>query len=170
MALNRDELKERVEEEGLVQNYIHLETQLTPQGFDLTVDEIHEIEGKGKIDFSNGEREIPDSRPLKPEKENPDDDYGWWHLEKGTYKIVMNEKVDIPNNLTGFAFPRSSLLRMGVTIENAVWDAGFTGTGSFKLSVDNPDGVSIKENARVNQIVFERISEADEGYSGRYQE
>ena len=170
MALNRDELKERVEEEGLVQNYIHLETQLTPQGFDLTVDEIHEIEGKGKIDFSNGEREIPDSRPLKPEKENPDDDYGWWHLEQGTYKIVMNEKVDIPNNLTGFAFPRSSLLRMGVTIENAVWDAGFTGTGSFKLSVDNPDGVSIKENARVNQIVFERISEADEGYSGRYQE
>lgn len=170
MTLNREQLEELIEEEGLIQNYIHLETQLTPQGFDLTVDEIHEIEGSGKLDFSNDEREIPDSRPIEPEKKDEEDDYGWWELEQGTYKVVMNEKVDIPNDITGFAFPRSSLLRMGVTIENAVWDSGFTGTGSFKISVDNPDGVEIKENARVNQIVFEKIKETEEGYQGRYHE
>jgi dUTP pyrophosphatase len=170
MTLNREELRELIEEEGLIQNYVNLETQLTPQGFDLTVDEIHEYQGSGKLDFSNDEREIPDSKPIEPEKKNPEDDYGWWNLEKGTYKVVMNEKVDIPNNLAGFAFPRSSLLRMGVTIENAVWDSGFTGTGSFKISVDNPEGVEIKENARVNQLVFERVEETEEGYSGKYQE
>ncbi|MFB6175295.1 MAG: deoxyuridine 5'-triphosphate nucleotidohydrolase [Candidatus Nanohalobium sp.] len=170
MTLNREQLKKMVEEKGLVQNFIDLETQLTPQGFDLTVDEIHKIEGAGSLDFSNGEREIPDSTPISSEKKDPEDEYGWWELEQGTYKIVMNEKVDIPNDLTGFAFPRSSLLRMGATIENAVWDAGFTGTGSFKLSVDNPEGIRIKENARVNQIVFEKIKETEEGYSGRYHE
>lgn len=170
MTLNREELRELIEEEGLIQNYVHLETQLTPQGFDLTVDEIHEYQASGKLDFSNDEREIPDSKPIEPEKKNPEDDYGWWNLETGTYKVVMNEKVDIPNNLAGFAFPRSSLLRMGVTIENAVWDSGFTGTGSFKISVDNPEGVEIKENARVNQLVFERVEETEEGYSGKYQE
>lgn len=170
MTLNREELRHLIEEKGLIQNYVHLETQLTPQGFDLTVDEIHEYQGAGKLDFSNDEREIPDSEPIRPEKEDPEDDYGWWNLEQGTYKVVMNEKVDIPNNLAGYAFPRSSLLRMGVTIENAVWDSGFTGTGSFKISVDNPEGVKIKENARVNQIVFEKIKETEEGYSGKYQE
>lgn len=170
MTLNREELREFIEEKGLIQDYIHLETQLTPQGFDLTIDEIHEYKGSGKLDFSNDEREIPDSEPIEPEKKDPEDDYGWWRLEKGTYKVVMNEKVDIPNNLTGYAFPRSSLLRMGVTIENAVWDSGFTGTGSFKISVDNPEGVEIKENARVNQLVFERTTETKEGYSGKYQE
>lgn len=170
MTLNKQQLRRLIENEGLVQNYVHLDTQLTPQGFDLTVDEIHRIEGSGKLDFSNDEREIPDSEPIRPEKKNEGDDYGWWNLEQGTYKVVMNEKVDIPNDVTGFAFPRSSLLRMGVTIENAVWDSGFTGTGSFKLSVDNPDGVEIKENARVNQIVFEEIKETEDGYSGRYQE
>ncbi|MFB6114992.1 MAG: deoxyuridine 5'-triphosphate nucleotidohydrolase, partial [Candidatus Nanohalobium sp.] len=110
------------------------------------------------------------SEPIEPEKKDPEDDYGWWKLDEGTYKVVMNEKVDIPNNLAGYAFPRSSLLRMGVTIENAVWDSGFTGTGSFKISVDNPEGVEIKENARVNQLVFERVEETEEGYSGKYQE
>ena len=170
MALNREELKELIKEKGLIQNYIDLETQLTPQGFDLTVDEIHEYQGSGKLDFSNGEREIPDSEPIEPEKKNEEDDYGWWNLEQGTYKVIMNEKVDIPNDLAAFAFPRSSLLRMGVTIENAVWDSGFTGTGSFKISVDNPEGVKIKENARVNQLVFQTIEETEEGYSGKYQE
>ncbi|MFB6180751.1 MAG: deoxyuridine 5'-triphosphate nucleotidohydrolase [Candidatus Nanohalobium sp.] len=170
MVLTREQLRKRIEDKGLVQNFIDLDTQLTPQGFDLTVDEIHRFEGSGKIDFSNSEREIPESRPIKPEKESSEDEYGWWDLEQGTYKVVMNEKVDIPNNLTGFAFPRSSLLRMGVTIENAVWDSGFTGVGSFKLSVDNPEGVKIKENARVNQIVFIETDETEEGYEGRYSE
>ncbi len=170
MTLNREQLKQLIEEENLIQDYIHLDTQLTPQGFDLTVQEIHRFEGSGKLDFSNSEREIPDSTPIEPEKKNEDDDYAWWNLEPGTYKVVMNETVDIPNDLVGYAFPRSSLLRMGITIENAVWDSGFTGTGSFKLSVDNEDGVEIKENARLNQIVFEEMQETEEGYRGKYHE
>jgi len=166
--LNKHELKQLIREEGLIQNYIDLDTQLTPQGFDLTVGEIHEYKEKGKLDFSNSEREIPESEKLRPETEKGDD-YGWWHLEKGVYKVVMNEKVDIPNNLTALAFPRSSLLRMGCSIENAVWDAGYTGTGSFMLVVENPEGVDIKENARVNQLVFLEVEET-EGYTGRYHE
>jgi dUTP pyrophosphatase len=170
MALNREQLKELIEQEGLIQDYIHLDTQLTPQGFDLTVQEIHRFEGGGKLDFSNDEREIPDSEPIETVKKKESDEYGWWQLEPGAYKVVMNEKVDIPNDLVGYAFPRSSLLRMGITIENAVWDSGFTGTGSFKLSVDNEDGVEIKENARLNQIVFEEMQETEEGYRGKYHE
>ena len=166
--LNKHELKQLIREEGLIQNYIDLDTQLTPQGFDLTAGEIHEYKEKGKLDFSNSEREIPESEKLRPETEKGDD-YGWWHLEKGVYKVVMNEKVDIPNNLTALAFPRSSLLRMGCSIENAVWDAGYTGTRSFMLVVENPEGVDIKENARVNQLVFLEVEET-EGYTGRYHE
>ena len=169
MVLNRSELEDEIEA-GLIQDYIDLKIQLAPQGFDLTAGEIHEIEGSGKLDFSNSEREIPDSSKIEPVKKNRDDDYGWWELEQGSYKVVMNEKVDIPEYLTAFAFPRSSLLRMGCSIENAVWDAGFTGTGSFLLVVSNPEGVEIKENARVNQLVFYRIEEVDEGYDGRYHE
>ena len=168
--LNRQQLKKRIEENGLIQDYIDLQTQLTPQGFDLTAGEIHEYKGKGKLDFSNSEREIPESEKIRPEKENEGDDYGWWHLEPGVYKVVMNEKVDIPETLAGLAFPRSSLLRMACTVENAVWDAGTTVYGECLLKVENPEGVKIKKNARFNQLIFHEIREVEEGYSGDFRE
>ncbi|MFQ3274881.1 MAG: dUTP pyrophosphatase [Candidatus Nanohaloarchaea archaeon] len=169
MILNKQQLREAIEKNGLVQDYVHLDTQLTPQGFDLTAGEIHRYKESGSLDFSNSEREIPETEKIEPVKKDGEDDYGWWRLEQGAYKVVMNEKVDIPEHLTAFAYPRSSLLRMGCSIENAVWDAGYTGTGSFMLVVENEDGVEIKENARVNQLVFHSIEETD-GYSGRYHE
>jgi dUTP pyrophosphatase len=169
MTLNKAQLKERIEEDDLISNFIDLETQLQPAGFDLTAGEIHRFKEKGKLDFSNNEREIPKTEKVEPVKKSEGDDYGWWNLEEGAYKVKMNEKVNIPENLTGYAFPRSSLLRMGCTIDNAVWDAGYTGTGSFLLKVDNDEGVEIKENARVNQLVFEEI-DSTEGYSGKYHE
>jgi len=104
MFLNREQLKEMIEEENLVSNYPHLETQLQPNGFDLTAAEIHEYRGKGKLDFSNSEREIPETEPVDTEKKDPGDKYGWWKLEPGVYKVLMNERVEIPNNIVGFAF------------------------------------------------------------------
>lgn len=168
MPLNKQELQKQIQEKGLIQNYIDLETQLPPQGFDLTVGEIHEYKGRGKLDFSNSEREIPKSEKIRPEKESEEDEYGWWHLSQGVYKVVMNEKVDIPEDLMAYAFPRSSLLRMGCSIENAVWDAGTTVEGTCLLKVENPEGVDVKENARFNQIIFHRLKEVEEGYSGDY--
>ncbi len=168
--LNRQQLKKRIEENNLIQDYIDLETQLTPQGFDLTAGEIHRYKGKGKLDFSNSEREISESEKIRPEKENEEDKYGWWHLEPGVYKVKMNEKVDIPETLAGLAFPRSSLLRMGCTVENAVWDSGATVKGSCLLRVENSDGISIKQNARFNQLIFYRVFEVEKGYSGRFSE
>jgi dUTP pyrophosphatase len=169
MILNREELKEAVEN-GLIENYPHLETQLTPNGFDLTAKEIHRFKDGGKLDFSNSEREIPDTERIEPVKKDEGDDYGWWDLEPGVYKIVTNEIVDLPNDLVGFAFPRSSLLRMGCTIENGVWDGGYRGRSEFMLKVDNSEGVEIKENARVNHIVFHKMEETEDGYDGIYQE
>jgi len=169
MKLNNEQLREAVEN-GLVENYPHLETQLTPNGFDLTAAEIHSFRDSGRLDFSNSEREIPETEKIEPEKKDESDEYGWWNLEPGAYKIRTNEVVDLPEDVIGFAYPRSSLLRMGCTIENGVWDAGFRGRSEFLLVVENEDGVEIKENARVNHIVFEKIEETETIYEGRYQE
>lgn len=169
MVLNKKQLKQLIEEEGLIQDFIHLETQLQPSGFDVTAAEIHRFKEEGKLDFSNSEREIPEAEKIRPEKEDEGDDYGWWKLEPGAYKVVMNEKVDIPEDMIGVAHPRSSVLRMGCTIGNALWEPGYTGMGEFVLIVQNPEGVEIKENARLNQLTFEEIDET-EGYSGVYHE
>lgn len=168
MILNNQELRELIEEHGLITDYIDIDTQLTPNGFDLTVDEILKFNTAGRIDFSNSEREISDTENIKPEKINDGDKYGWWDLSSGVYKIKTNELVDIPKDLAGFAFPRSSLLRMGVHIQNGVWDGGFKGQSEFLLKVENTQGTMIKENARLNHIVFIKMKETQKEYRGKY--
>lgn len=169
MVLNREQLYEAIDD-GLVTGMIDREKQVTPNGVDLTAAEIHRFTGPGRLDFSNDEREIPETEAIEPVKEDPSDSYGWWELEPGCYKVITNETVDIPEDKIGVAFQRSSLPRMGCHIENGFWDAGFTGTSTFMLVVENPEGVRIKENARLNQLSFFDMDEVEAGYSGQYHE
>ncbi len=167
--LNREEIKKLIEDKKLVENYIDLDTQLTPNGFDLTVKSIFDFDAPGAVDFSNKERLIPKGIEVLPQKHAPEDKFGWWLLKKGVYKIRTNEAVNLPLDLIAIAFSRTSLLRAGAFTQHGVWDAGFRGTGEFILAVDNPHGLKLKQNARVAQIVFKRINQISEGYNGIYQ-
>lgn len=167
--LNREEIKRLICENSLVSGYIDLDTQLTPNGIDLTVSQIWRFAGEGCLDFSNKERVLPEYMLMQPQKKTAGDAFGWWRLEPGAYKIVTNEAVALPRDLIGIAFPRSSLLRMGMFTQTGVWDAGFQGRSEFILLVQNPQGARIKQNARVVQLMFTRITETERGYDGKYQ-
>lgn len=168
--LNRQEIEKLIKEQGLITGYIDLDTQLTPNGFDLTVAEIFEFDTQGALDFSNKERKIPDGKQILPEKRSPNDKFGWWNLKSGTYKIRTNEVVNLSKELIALAFSRTSLLRMGGFTQHGVWDAGFKGKGEFVLVVGNPQGIRIKQNTRVAQLIFMKINETNCGYEGIYKE
>ncbi|MCF7873480.1 MAG: deoxyuridine 5'-triphosphate nucleotidohydrolase [Candidatus Omnitrophica bacterium] len=163
--LNKKEIRDLIEGKDLIENYINLEKQLTPNGVDLTVAKLSTFLKAGSLDFSNDERIIPEGEEVVLEKKNPEDKYGWWSLVPGSYKIKTNEIINLPNNLTALAFSRTSILRMGCFSSHGVWDAGFSGKGEFLLSVQNPAGVKIKENARIAQLVFFRVEKTTE-YKG----
>ena len=167
--LNKEEILRLIKEGALVEGYIDLDTQLTPNGFDLTVSSISEFQGEGALDFSNKERLLPQVIDILPEKIKAEDKFGWWRLKKGVYKIKTNETVNIPKDLIAIAFSRTSLLRMGGSTQHGVWDAGFRGRSEFILSVENPKGIRIKQNARIAQLVFFNINEVTHGYEGIYQ-
>lgn len=167
--LNREELTKLINDKKLVENFIDLPTQLTPNGIDITLASVYEFDSQGALDFSSKERKIPACKEILPSKNNPDDQYGWWNLPKGAYKVKTNETVNLPNDLIGLAFTRTSLLRMGVFTEHGVWDAGYKGKAEFMLIVNNPFGVRLKENARIVQLIFTRINETALGYQGIYQ-
>lgn len=167
--LNKHELEELILQKSLISGYINLEKQLTPNGFDMTVSKIFEYDSAGELDFSNSERIIPKCREIIPAKKKDEDKYGWWDLKKGGYKILTNEEIYLPNDLIAIAFTRSSLLRMGAFTQNGVWDAGFCGRSEFILDVENNFGIKIKQNARIIQLVFQKITEVAEGYNGIHQ-
>jgi dUTP pyrophosphatase len=169
MILSKEEIRELIEKEKLIQNFISLKHQLTPNGFDLTVKKIFGFESEGKLDFSNKERILSELKEIKPVKEKKENKYGWWNLKKGCYLVETNEIVKLPLDLMAMGKPRSSSLRMGITINTGYWDSGFEGTSQFLLIVLNPNGVKIKENARICQIIFARTKGTKGGYNGVYQ-
>lgn len=168
--LNREEINKLIKEKKLLEGYIDLDVQLTPNGFDLTVASVFAFDAAGAVDFSNQERLLPAGGELRVEKKNPQDKFGWWHLEKGAYKIRTNETINLPNDLTAIAFSRSTLLRMGAFTQHGVWDAGFQGKGEFILVVENPRGIRLKENARLAQLVFLPMTHTARGYEGIFKE
>ncbi len=169
MFLNKAELKQRILSQALIEGYIDLDIQLTPNGFDLTVSKVFEFDAAGALDFSNKERIVPKGKELAPKKKSRKDKFGWWNLKKGAYKIKTNETVNLPNDLVALAFSRTSLLRMGGFTQHGIWDAGFQGKSEFVLMVENPKGIILKQNARIAQLIFTPINEIEKGYSGIYQ-
>jgi dUTP pyrophosphatase len=91
-------------------------------------------------------------------------------LRPGPYLVTFNEIVNLPLDLMALAKPRSSLLRCGVAVHNAVWDAGYRGRSQALLVVYNPHGFTVYPKARLIQLVFFKLAKRpDRGYSGRFQ-
>ena len=150
-------------EPPLVEGYIDLETQVQPNGFDLTLRDIALPQTPGQITASNSQRVVSDLAPLLF------DGLDFIDLVPGVYVITYNEIVHLPNNLMALARPRSSLLRCGVTVGTAVWDAGYNGRSQSMLVVYHPQGFRLQKNARVTQLVFMKVTSDTEGYRGTYQ-
>lgn len=144
----------------LVREYLDLDAQLTPNGFDLSLRETHVFKGQGYVDFSNKNRRVSETEELNFDHK--------LFLEPGAYKIVYNEIVDLPNDVLAIGRTRSTLLRCGVSVVSAVFDAGYVGRCESLLIVSNPHGFVVEKNARVLQLIFLRLTSASEGYLGVY--
>jgi dUTP pyrophosphatase len=147
----------------LVEDYLNLDDQVQPNGFDLTLGEVAALESEGVIGLSNSQRVISASAPLVFGGD------GFLMLKPGPYTITFNEIVYLPKNIMALGYPRSSLLRCGVTIYNAVWDAGYTGRSRALMVVHNSYGFHVQKDSRVDQLVFFELGEETEGYNGAYQ-
>jgi dUTP pyrophosphatase len=148
----------------LIEGITDLATQLQPNGIDLTVHSIVRINGAARVGFSSDETQPAPAQQL----EFAADD--WLYLAPGSYVARLAERVNIPADVVGFAAPRSTLVRNGVSVNTAVWDSGYQGYSNVGLTVHNERGIYIKRGARILQMYFFRLDEAvDKAYNGRYQ-
>jgi dUTP pyrophosphatase len=147
----------------LVENCFNIDEQLQPNGFDLTLQQIAALHSRGTIGVSNSQRVLSDLSTLNF------DESGFIDLTPGSYTITYNEIVHIPTDVMALATPRSSILRCGVTINTAVWDAGYSGRSQSLMVVYNPHGFRLQKNARVLQLIFFKLTGETEGYKGIYQ-
>ncbi len=135
--------------------------QIQPNGVDIRVAEIQSITGIGEI--STDGKKIADRAEVEPVSRQGTQFYD---LTPGEYIVVYEETVRIPEDSIGFVFPRSSLIRNGVMLYTAVWDAGYEGKGEGLLKVDSR--IRIEPESRIGQLVLAN-AETEELYDGSYQ-
>ena len=164
VVLSRQDIRRLVKKQPpLIEGYINLEEQLQPNGVDLTLREIALLQSPGRITAENSQRQLSNLAPLVF------DGLGFIDLIPSAYIITYNEIVHLPKDIMALGRPRSSLLRCGVTVGMAVWDAGYEGRSQSLLVVYNPQGFRLQKNARIAQLIFMRLTGETEGYQGVYQ-
>jgi dUTP pyrophosphatase len=139
------------------------DTQIQPNGVDLTLAAVYDQRTPGRIGVDGteiGEREL--RSPAQP----AGDGAAVYHLSAGAYVAQYAETITIPPNHVGFVYPRSSLLRNSCMLNTAVWDAGYSGKGEGLLQVSQE--IEIESGARIAQLVLAKAKH-DGLYEGSYQ-
>ena len=165
MVLPREHIVERLKASPpLLEDYLNLEAQLQPNGFDLTLRAISRFASQGKLGPRSQDRVISHHEALSIEG-------GEAHnLTPGPYLVTFNEVVNLPLDLMAYARPRSSLLRSGVAVHTAVWDAGYQGRSQALMIIYNPQGYRLALGAALVQMVFVALeSPVTQGYQGVFQ-
>jgi dUTP pyrophosphatase len=156
--------------------------QSQPCGIDLTLKRVLTWTSAGSVDFSNIQRKTAETEtlpfmsekaklPLSPPSSggHGPQDSEFIDLPLGSYLIEFTERVDVPLDLMGQIFVRSSLFRSGALVHAGVMDSGYRGTIGALFQVVNPHGLRLWKDARLAQIVFHQMREQTEGYKGVYQ-
>lgn len=130
---------------GQIENIIHKDTQLHANSIDLTVNEIHAFTQSGSLDFGGSEYAPAKTEIIKPEKCDPDDDYGWWDLTSGRYNTFFNEQMSGVGKIAIIS-PHHHARAAGIVANTSI----LSGNGeALHFIFDVPDiGCKIKENAR----------------------
>ncbi len=132
---------------------------LDTSGLKLTLGDVYEYASPGFLGAA--ERRLPEYRRVEPTGRV-------YRLKPGAYLVRYSEAVRVPIGFIALAYPRSSLLRMGVILYTAVWDPGYEGRGVTLLVVHNPHGVELEKGAHIAQLVYIPVIGPSREYRGVY--
>lgn len=138
--------------EKSIKGYPKFDLQFDGNSFELTLAKVFDISEKGSLDFSDNERVIPETTEIAPVKKSEEDKYGWWRLEKGVYKILFNETLELPEDFSADLYTRKSLLDCGAYAPEIRLEKGYKGDIHGILVIENPKGIDIKQNARICKL------------------
>lgn len=92
-------------------------------------------------------------------------------LAPGEFRIYSTiEHIDMPNDLLGIVHDKSTLIRLGVALQNSVIEPGWRGHLTVEVSNHGRRFFELPPGSPIAQIVFHRTDQPCEEYSGKYQD
>lgn len=97
-------------------------------------------------------------------------DYEWFTLKPGEFCLATTrEKILLPRNVAAFVQGRSSIGRIGLSVQNAGYvDPGFHGHITLELKNDSVNMIHLLPGYPVAQLVFFDCSRVKNPYNGKY--
>lgn len=91
-------------------------------------------------------------------------------LAPGGFSLASTvERFNIPNDLMGIVHDKSTLARMGLTVQNTVIEPGWSGWLTLELANHGPSIIALPKGAPIAQIIFHNLCwPVDKGYTGKY--
>lgn len=133
-----------------IKNLLHKDTQVGENQVYLTVKNIYNLKQKGALDFSGKEQTLAKKDPVPVEKKSPDDKYGWWHLDGGSYLVEFNEQIEVKEGEVAILKPREELLQSFCSHPLQIISGGEK-LSLVPLKVGSA-GIDIKQNARISAV------------------
>jgi len=169
MVLGIKELHRLVDEIKLVENLCQREME-NPEGagFDLRLGEVYELEGDGFLGIE--ERNTPNTKLVGQAELNNLREDNFFVFQPGKYHLIKTiEKVNLPTNLSGIIFPRTTLFRSGLGLFNGVVQPGYSGELTFGICNLGTEPIKISFGARVVHITFHKVLGEGNQYRGQWQ-
>lgn len=169
MILGIKELHRLVKEQQLVENLCERELN-SPEGagFDLRLGEVYQLEGDGFLGVE--ERSTPEVKLVAKYNSKLTEEKNTFVFEPGKYYLIKTmEKVNLPTNLSGIIFPRTTLFRSGLGLFNGVVQPGYSGELTFGICNFGPSRIRISFGARVVHITFHEVLGEGNQYRGQWQ-
>ena len=166
MLLGIKDLLRLVKEKKLVERLSERELE-NPEGagFDLRIGEVYELEGYGYLGLE--ERETPKSNLVA---EFDPDRITSYIFEPGKYYLIKTvEKVNLPVDIAGIIFPRTTLFRSGLALFNGIVNTGYQGELIFGLCNLGKSNIKVDMGARVVHITFHEVRGEGSQYRGQWQ-
>ena len=139
-----------------VKGLIHEKTQIQEHAVDLTLRSVFKLTERGSLDFGGSEYKPCEGDKIAPQKRKPEDKYGWWELDAGDYVLEYNETIVLSENMMGILQPHHRLVMAGAVHNDHLLI--YPDHHPAALLHVGPRGLSIKENARVSQIIVIDLS------------
>ncbi len=169
MILGIKKLHQLVDEIKLVENLCEREMN-NPEGagFDLRLGEIYELEGAGFLGVE--ERDTPEIKLVAKGEANKAETENFFIFEPGKYYLIKTmEKVNLPVNLSGIIFPRTTMFRSGLALFNGIVQPGYSGELTFGLCNLGNSNIKVSFGARIVHITFHEVLGQGNQYRGQWQ-
>lgn len=158
-------------QEGWISGIKDEDVQVQPNAIDFTLDRLFSISDNEFIicaDPANAFKEIKQMRGGTEIAPYPDRRTGiqFFNLDTGSYDILSDVYVDLPQGVAALLVTRSTFIRNGLFLIAGLYDSGFK--GHIGCVLHNLKGTAkVQKGTRVGQVIFVS-SENAKLYAGHY--